>query len=38
LLAQSPFDVLPVSIVPHGQAVPLGILVRGTLEWALRGF
>jgi len=35
LLAQSPFDVLPVSIVPHGQAVPLGILVRGTLEWLL---
>lgn len=35
LLTQPAFNCLPVSIVQHGQAVPLGILVRGTLEWLL---
>ncbi len=35
LLAQPAFDVLPVTLIQHAQAVPLGILVRGTLEWLL---
>lgn len=35
LLAQPAFEALPVSLVQHCQAVPLGILVRGTLEWLL---
>lgn len=35
LLAQAAFDGLPISLVPHGRAVPLGVLVRGTLEWLL---
>ncbi len=35
LLAQPAFDTLPVSIVQHCQAVPLGVLIRGTLEWLL---
>jgi IS4 transposase len=35
LLAHSAFDGLPVALVQHCQAVPLGVLVRGTLEWML---
>src|SRR5438034_9220896 len=35
LLAQPAFDCLPLTLVQHAQAVPLGILVRGTLEWLL---
>lgn len=35
LLSQPTFDVLPITIVEHARAVPLGILVRGTLEWLL---
>jgi IS4 transposase len=35
LLAQPAFQSLPLSLVQHAQAVPLGILVRGTLEWLL---
>jgi IS4 transposase len=35
LLRQAPFDGVPITIVPHVHAVPLGILVRGTLEWLL---
>jgi IS4 transposase len=35
LLAQPAFEELPISLVQHCQAVPLGILVRGTLEWLL---
>lgn len=33
LLSQPAFTTVPISIVQHVQAVPLGILVRGTLEW-----
>jgi len=35
LLAQPEFDSVPVAICQHCQAVPLGVLVRGTLEWLL---
>ena len=35
LLAQPAFAQLPVELVPHGRAVPLGVMVRGTLEWLL---
>lgn len=35
LLAQPAFDSLPIALVQHCQAVPLGVLVRGTLEWML---
>jgi IS4 transposase len=35
LLAQPAFKALPIAVVPHCQAVPLGVLVRGTLEWLL---
>jgi hypothetical protein len=34
-LAQPAYDTLPVTLVQHVEAVPLGILVRGTLEWLL---
>ena len=29
------YDALAVTLVPHGDAVPLGVMVRGTLEWLL---
>src|SRR5713101_2410463 len=35
LLAQAAFEALPIALVQHCQALPLGILVRGTLEWLL---
>jgi IS4 transposase len=35
LLLRPEFETIPVSIVTHAGAVPLGILVRGTLEWLL---
>src|SRR4051812_31981760 len=36
LLAQTPFTALPrLTLLPHCQAVPLGVLVRGTLEWLI---
>jgi Transposase DDE domain len=35
LLAQPQFYCIPLTIVPHCQAVPLGVLVRGLLEWLL---
>jgi hypothetical protein len=35
LLRQSMYKTLPISLVEHSQAVPLGILVRGILEWLL---
>ena len=37
LLALPAFEALPVALVPHCQAVPLGVLVRGTLEWLVDG-
>jgi hypothetical protein len=35
LLKEPVFEGVPIAIVPHVQAVPLGVLVRGTLEWLL---
>ncbi|MDB5309942.1 MAG: Transposase domain protein [Gemmataceae bacterium] len=35
LLSQPVYSEIPVTIVPHCQAVPLGVLVRGTREWLL---
>src|SRR5215210_4904793 len=35
LLAGPEYAALPLTLVPHAQAVPLGVLVRGTLEWLL---
>jgi|SRR5271165_750223 len=35
LLLEQRFVDVPIEIVQHGRAVPLGVLVRGTLEWLL---
>lgn len=35
LLKQPTFTSLPITIIEHAQAVPLGIMVRGTMEWLL---
>ena len=35
LLADPQYAAIPLAIVPHGHAVPLGVMVRGTLEWLL---
>jgi hypothetical protein len=35
LLRQPAFNTIPVSILPHCQAAPLGVLVRGLMEWFL---
>jgi hypothetical protein len=35
LLRCAAYTDLPITLVQHGQAVPLGVLVRGTLEWML---
>jgi hypothetical protein len=35
LLAEPPFGAIPIAIVQHCEAVPLGVMVRGTLEWLL---
>ena len=35
LLAQPEYQDIPVAIVPHAAAVPLGMMVRGTMEWLL---
>lgn len=35
LLSQPAYEAVPIAIVPHCQAVPLGVLVRGLLEWLL---
>jgi len=35
LLKQAAFAAVPITIVEHAQAVPLGIMVRGTMEWLL---
>lgn len=29
------YDALAITLVPHGDAVPLAVMVRGTLEWLL---
>jgi hypothetical protein len=35
LLALPAYRSIPIAVVPHGRAVPLGVMVRGTLEWML---
>lgn len=35
VLRRSPYTAIPIALVQHSQAVPLGVLVRGTLEWML---
>lgn len=35
LILESPFADVPIEIVPHCVAIPLGVMVRGTLEWLL---
>src|SRR5438067_3416686 len=35
LLLEPPFCDIPIAVVQHAQAVPLGVMVRGTLEWLL---
>lgn len=35
LLTLPPYTTLPITLVQHGQALPLGVMVRGTLEWML---
>jgi Transposase DDE domain len=35
LLKLPEYASMPISLVQHGQAVPLGVMVRGTLEWLL---
>lgn len=35
LLAEPAFAEIPLTIVPHCEAVPLGVIVRGVMEWML---
>jgi hypothetical protein len=35
LLTLPAYTEIPITLVPHGQAVPLGVMVRGLLEWML---
>jgi hypothetical protein len=35
LLAEPVYKEIPITIVQHCQAVPLGVMVRGTMEWLL---
>ncbi len=35
LLSQTAYQTIPMEVLPHCQAVPLGVLVRGTMEWLL---
>ena len=35
LLAEPLFSEIPITIVQHCQAVPLGVMVRGAVEWLL---
>jgi hypothetical protein len=35
LLLLPVYTTIPFALVQHGQAVPLGVMVRGTLEWML---
>lgn len=37
LLQQSAFEPISISLVPHCQAAPLGVQVRGLMEWFLNG-
>jgi IS4 transposase len=33
LLAQPEFHMIPIAILPHAKAIPLGVMVRGAMEW-----
>ena len=35
LLAEPVFAEIPITMVQHCEAVPLGVMVRGTMEWLL---
>jgi IS4 transposase len=35
LLTRPDFQEIPVAIVTHAEAIPLGVMVRGTMEWML---
>jgi IS4 transposase len=35
LLAEPLYSEIPITIVQHCEAVPLGVMVRGTMEWML---
>jgi IS4 transposase len=35
LLVDPSYAAIPITLVQHAQAVPLGVMVRGTLEWML---
>ncbi len=35
LLTEPSYSPIPISILPHCEAIPLGVLVQGTLEWLL---
>jgi hypothetical protein len=35
LLKLPAYASIPITLVQHGQAVPLGVMVRGTREWML---
>jgi hypothetical protein len=35
LLALPAYPEIPLALVPPAQAVPLGVMVRGTWEWLL---
>ena len=35
LLQEPAFSAIPSALAPHGQVVPLGVMVRGTMEWLL---
>ena len=37
LLAIPVYATVAITLVPHADAVPLGVMVRGTLEWLLDG-
>src|ERR1017187_555338 len=35
LFAEPVYKDLPIAVVQHGQVLPLGVMVRGTMEWLL---
>jgi hypothetical protein len=35
LLGLPAYTTMPITLVQHGEVVPLGVMVRGTLEWLL---
>ena len=35
LFAETPFRDIPIAVVQHCEVVPLGVMVRGTVEWLL---